>query len=149
MIRWLKFSAVGILGIGVQLVVLAILLKLKVHYLLATALAVEAALLHNYVLHKYWTWAGREKRPGRLLRFHLANGLISLLSNLVWMRVLAGSLHLPAIAANIVAIAATAVLNFVLADRWVFSKKIQMGDPAGRSDPARAGAPGLPFTEEL
>ena len=57
--RWLKFSAVGGIGIGVQLAVLSVLIRAGVHYLVATAIAVEIALLHNYVWHKHWTWAGR------------------------------------------------------------------------------------------
>ena len=122
MIRWLKFSAVGGIGIAVQLAVLALLLRWRVHYLVATAIAVECALLHNYVWHKYWTWAGRETRPGRLLRFHVANGLVSIASNLLWMRALTGWLDAPPLAANAVAITATALLNFGLGDRWVFSR---------------------------
>ncbi len=47
-LRWLKFNAVGGIGIAVQLV---LLLGLKagfhLNYLLATALAVEAAVVHN------------------------------------------------------------------------------------------------------
>jgi len=121
--RWLKFSAVGGIGIGVQLAMLALLLRWHVHYLAATVIAVEIALLHNYVWHKYWTWAGREKRSGRLLRFHLANGLVSVISNLLWMRVLTGWLHVPPLPANLVAIGATALLNFALGDRWVFAVK--------------------------
>lgn len=121
MIRWLKFCAVGGIGIGVQLAALAILLRWRVHYLVATALAVEIALLHNYVWHKHWTWKGREKHAGRLARFHLANGLVSILSNLAWMRVLTGGLHIPPMPANMAAIGATALLNFVLGDRWVFA----------------------------
>jgi len=109
-IRWLKFSV-------------AILVRLGMHYLVATAIAVEIALLHNYVWHKHWTWAGRTRRPGRLLRFHLANGLVSILSNLAWMRVLTGWLHVAPVPANVVAIGATALLNFALGDRWVFSQK--------------------------
>ncbi len=123
MTRWLKFSAVGGIGIGVQLAMLALLLRWHVHYLAATVIAVEIALLHNYVWHKYWTWAGREKRSGRLLRFHLANGLVSVISNLLWMRVLTGWLHVPPLPANLVAIGATALLNFALGDRWVFAVK--------------------------
>ncbi len=122
MIRWLKFSAVGVIGIGVQLAALAILVRWGVHYLAATAIAVEAVLLHNYVWHKYWTWAGRERRSGRLLRFHLANGLVSIASNLIWMRALTGWLEVPPVPANLVAITATALLNFALADRWVFGE---------------------------
>ena len=123
MIRWLKFSVVGGIGIGVQLAALAMLVHWRVHYLVATAAAVEIALLHNYVWHKYWTWAGRENRCGRLLRFHLANGLVSVLSNLLWMYVLTGWLQVPPVPANLVAIGATALLNFALGDRWVFAEK--------------------------
>ncbi len=72
--RWLKFSAVGLVGVGVQLAVLALLTKSGVNYLVATAVAVEVALLHNYAWHRRWTWADRDARSGRLLRFHLANG---------------------------------------------------------------------------
>jgi putative flippase GtrA len=121
MIRWLKFSAVGLIGAGVQLCALALLVNLGAHYLLATALGVEAAVLHNYAWHRRWTWAEREAPPGRLLRFHIANGLVSVGSNLAWMRVLTGVWGVPAVLANLVAIAATSVLNFALGDRWVFA----------------------------
>ena len=47
-LRWLKFNFVGLLGIGVQLLALALLTSwLHVNYLLATALAVEAAVVHK------------------------------------------------------------------------------------------------------
>lgn len=123
-LRWLKFSAVGLLGIGVQLFVLALLVRTGLHYLPATAIAVETALLHNYVWHRRWTWAGRTLTPdatvGRLLRFHVANGLLSLVSNLMWMRVLTGVWGMPAVPANLLAIGATSLLNFALGERWVF-----------------------------
>jgi putative flippase GtrA len=120
--RWLKFSAVGLLGTGVQLAVLAILLQFGMNYLLATALAVETAVLHNYVWHRRWTWVERETRSGRLFRFHVANGLLSVASNLAWMRLLTGACGVPPVPANLAAIAATSVLNFILGDRWVFSE---------------------------
>ena len=122
--RWLKFGAVGLIGSGVQLAVLAVLVTCRVNYLVATALAVETALLHNYAWHRRWTWADRERTSGRLLRFHLANGLVSLGSNLIWMRALTGFWGIPAVPANLLAIAATAVLNFLLGDRWVFVKRV-------------------------
>ncbi len=48
-VRWLKFNAVGGIGIAVQLVVLAVL-KVAFHfdYLWATALAVETSVIHNF-----------------------------------------------------------------------------------------------------
>ena len=123
--RWLKFGAVGLVGVGVQLAVLALLTKCGVNYLVATALAVEIALLHNYAWHRRWTWADRDASSGRLLRFHLANGLVSLVSNLIWMRVLTGALGVPAVPANLAAIGATSLLNFALGDRWVFTRSTQ------------------------
>ena len=48
--HWLKFNTVGAIGIGVQLAALAALKSgLELNYLLATGLAVEAAVLHNFV----------------------------------------------------------------------------------------------------
>jgi len=124
-IRWLKFNAVGGMGVAVQLAALALLKSaLGVGYLPATAVAVEIALLHNFVWHERWTWRDRagSGRLRRLVRFHLANGLVSLGANLVVMRVLVGRLHWPYLAANMAAIAAGSVANFFLGDLLVFSR---------------------------
>ena len=117
MIRCWKFNAVGWMGAGVQLAALALAIAAGMSTLPATALAVETALVHNYVWHTRWTWRGRESR---FWRFQISNGLISLLSNLLLTQTLAAWTGLPAIAANAVAIAATGLLNFWIGDRWVF-----------------------------
>ena len=117
MTRWLKFNAVGAIGAVLQLCVLAILVKLGVQYLVATALAVEAAVLQNYYWHTRWTWKGRD---GSLWRFHLANGLISVISNLILMRIFTGTLGIQPVFANLMAIALTSVANFLFGARWVF-----------------------------
>ncbi|HEY6338806.1 MAG TPA: GtrA family protein [Candidatus Sulfotelmatobacter sp.] len=59
-IRWCKFNLVGALGIVVQFAAL-FLLKSLLHfnYLAATALAVEAAVLHNFWWHERFTWSDR------------------------------------------------------------------------------------------
>lgn len=120
MLRWLKFNAVGAAGVVVQLGLLALLLRLGAHYLLATALAVESAVLHNYYWHVRWTWKGRE---GSLWRFHLTNGLISVVSNLIWMRTFTGWLGVAPFPANLMAIALTSLANFLFGDRWVFQRR--------------------------
>jgi putative flippase GtrA len=122
----LRFYAVGAAGIGVQLAALAFFKRvLGVGYLPATALAVEAALLHNFFWHERWTWADRTRslpagRTGRLIRFHLTTGVLSILGNLAFMQVLVGRLHVPYVAANALAIALCSLLNFLAADRLVF-----------------------------
>ena len=123
---WLKFNAVGIIGVGVQLAALAILRTgIGVDYLVATFLAVEAAVLHNFIWHERWTWVERKRQEaggviGRLFRFHLANGLISIAGNLVLMWLLVSRLHLHYFLANLIAIGTCSIVNFFASDRLVF-----------------------------
>jgi putative flippase GtrA len=64
LVRWCKFNLVGAIGILVQFAAL-FFLKSVVHfnYLAATALAVEAAVVHNFVWHERYTWADRVANP--------------------------------------------------------------------------------------
>jgi putative flippase GtrA len=123
--RLLKFSLVGGIGVAVQLGVLAALTAMHISYLPATGGAVECALVHNFMWHWRFTWSDRS-RPGvrhalaYFLRFHVSNGLISLLGNLLLMRFLVGNLRLPVLLANLATIAACFVANFQASDRWVF-----------------------------
>jgi putative flippase GtrA len=122
--RWAKFSAVGATGIAVQLFTLAALLRATgVHYLIATALAVEASILHNFIWHRRWTWADRQSSSVAvmLVRFNFTSGALSLLGNVLLMLVLVRGAGLNAIVANVATIAICSVINFVLADRFVFN----------------------------
>ena len=121
--RWLKFNAVGGIGIGVQLAVLAALKSgLHLDYLLATGLAVEAAVIHNFIWHERFTWADRSGGSSlpRLAKFNLTTGAFSILGNLAAMKLLVGVFGLPYLSANGITIAACSVLNFVVSDRIVF-----------------------------
>jgi putative flippase GtrA len=128
--HFLKFNAVGAIGIPVQLAALAILKGLLgVQYLLATALAVETAVLHNFIWHERWTWADRTRKAwsahaalGRLARFNLSAGSVSILSNLLFMRLCVGQLHVPYLAANLLSIAIAWLANFLLSDLFVFRR---------------------------
>jgi putative flippase GtrA len=59
-----KFNLVGAIGIFVQFAAL-FFLKSVAHfnYLAATALAVEIAVVHNFVWHERYTWADRVSSP--------------------------------------------------------------------------------------
>jgi len=124
--RWMKFNAVGVLGIVVQTAALGLLVhRFGMHYLLATAVAVEAAVIHNFLWHRRWTWADRQKLGSSFgllafLRFNLANGAVSLGGNLLVMRILTGTAGLEPVVANLFSIALCALANFLLADRFVF-----------------------------
>jgi putative flippase GtrA len=121
--RLVKFGAVGAGGIIVQAVTLAILLRVApAHYLIATALAVEAAILHNFAWHRRWTWADRPGTSGilALLRFNATNGATSLAGNLVLMFVFVGVFRFSPFVANLITLAICSLINFALADRFVF-----------------------------
>ncbi len=124
-IRWLKFNAVGAGGIGVQLAALALLKSvLRLDYLAATALAVEAAVVHNYLWHERFTWADRASGSSwaRFAKFNLTTGLFSIAGNVLVMRVLVGSAHLNYFVANILTIATCSIVNFLVSDRFVFEQ---------------------------
>ena len=138
-VRWLKFNAVGAVGIGVQLAVL-LALKSRFHlsYLLATALAVEAAVLHNFLWHERYTWADRV-RPSwrvslpRLLRFNLTTGAVSIAGNLLLMKAMVDLGHLNYLIANGIAIMVCSLLNFLVSERWVFPLGSRMTCKARRA----------------
>lgn len=125
--RWLRFNLVGAMGMAVQLSALAVLSRCDGgHYLFASAAAVELALLHNFALHLRVTWPDRRVGSavlGQLVRFHLANGAVSLLGNLGLMRLLVGNAHLPILAANSFAVLCCSVVNFCLGHNWAFARQ--------------------------
>jgi putative flippase GtrA len=121
--RWLKFNAVGALGICIQLAVLALLRSgLGMNYLLATGLAVEVTVVHNFFWHEKFTWADRKTRDRftRLLKFNLTTGFFSVAGNVAFIKLLVGTAGLNYLFANVISIAACSVINFFLNDRVVF-----------------------------
>ncbi|HXW08554.1 MAG TPA: GtrA family protein [Vicinamibacterales bacterium] len=128
--RYLLFNAVGAAGVAVQLGVLAALVQLgDVHYLLATAIAVETAILHNFAWHQRWTWRDRPGRAragitARLLRFHLLNGAVSLAGNIAIVSALTGGVGVDPVIASAAAVAACSILNFAASEVLVFKTAI-------------------------
>jgi putative flippase GtrA len=113
-------------GAGVHLATLAFLTyRLDVDYLLATVLAIESSVVHNFVWHQLWTWRDRRadclmQVMGRLVRFHLCNGLISTFGNLLIMKGMVDYLQVPVVISGLAAISVCAIANFVVGDRLVF-----------------------------
>jgi putative flippase GtrA len=122
MTRFLRFSAVGALGVAVQLVSLHLLTGIAaVHYLIATPIAVTLAVAHNFIWHRLWTWRDRDVQPTRACaRFALANGVLSLVSNVGVTAALVSGAGVYPVAANAVAIVTSGLLNFWLGDAVVF-----------------------------
>lgn len=121
--RIVKFYFVGAIGIVVQLLVLTGLKSgLKLSYLSATLLAVEAAVVHNFLWHERFTWA--ERRSGaalsRFLKFNLSNGAVSMMGNVLGMAQLAGVAKINYLLANFISIGGCSLMNFLVSHRMVF-----------------------------
>ena len=148
LVRWLKFNFVGGIGIGVQFFALFLLKTVfRFDYLAATALAVETAVVHNFVWHEQFTWVDRTRpdrtRPDgsrcnrvqpscllspsftRLLRFNLTNGGVSIVGNLALMKLMVGMGHMNYLLANGIAIALCSLANFLVSDEWVFAERTE------------------------
>lgn len=123
--RWCRFNLVGVAGMAVQLAVLAALNRWRPgHALAVSLLALEITLLHNFLWHQRYTW--RERRApdsdfGRLLRFHLSNGAVSLTTTLLLVPLATRRLHLPVVASNVSIILLCSLANFAAADLWAFA----------------------------
>jgi len=127
MLHWIKFNVVGVLGFALQSGALFVLTQTapRVSYLAATAIAVELAVLNNFVWHQRWTWNDRPattKRETlrRLAKFNITTGLVSIAGNLLLMNLLVGRFGLPIAGANLASVAACSILSFILADRIAF-----------------------------
>jgi len=124
--RWAKFNAVGALGFCIQLGALWLfIVDLRLSSLVATALAVEMAVVHNFVWHQFLTWKDRSAETWyawlkRLFAFNLTNGAVSLAGNLFFVWLIVGRQQIWLLAATLFAIAVCSLINFVLSDKLIF-----------------------------
>jgi putative flippase GtrA len=124
--RSLIFIGVGALGFLVQITALWALLSIgHWRWLPATTVAVELAIIHNFLWHRRWTWRDRAAAAGAFVRFNMSTGITSLAGNAALMAVFVGLLGMPAIPANVLAVATMSAANFFAADRWVFRVRLK------------------------
>jgi putative flippase GtrA len=127
LMRIFKFNIVGGIGIFVQFAALYFLKsKMHMNYLAATAIAVEAAVIHNFLWHERFTWRDRTSPAWRnslrrLLRFNLSTGAVSILGNLALMKMMVDVLHAHYLLANAIAVVVCAIANFMVSEKWVFA----------------------------
>ena len=124
--RWLKFNAVGIMGWVVHLGCVTLLVHgLGMQYLWATGLAVELAIIHNFLWHRRWTWSDRSEitlQPfAAFLRFNVSNGAVSIFANLTAAWLLTGFFGVDPVLSNVASSIPFSLVNFFIAHRLVFA----------------------------
>lgn len=123
-IRFLKFSLVGGSGVVVNWGGLWFLVTVfGLSKVFSKALAIEISIVNNFIWNNLWTWQERRRDPLflRLVKYNLATISTSALGDFLTFFVLykAGIHYLVAGAAGI---AVAVLINFFLADKWVFRK---------------------------
>ncbi|MFI1564243.1 GtrA family protein [Streptomyces sp. NPDC020490] len=117
--RILRFAVVGGVGTVVNTAVLYVLHgPLGLPLLAASAVAVEVAVVNNYLLNDWWTFAARAPSLKRFGKFNVSM-LTGLGVNVLVLWILVhGGVHL--VVANLLAIGAAFTVNYVSSALWVW-----------------------------
>jgi putative flippase GtrA len=121
--RFARFAVAGAGGFVVQLAVLAALTQIfGLHYLTATIVAVEAAILVNFIQHERWTWGDRDRQGvlTRLWQFNALTALTSIVGSAIVTTFLVETVSMNPIVANGISVIALGAFNFVGSDKFVF-----------------------------
>ncbi|HEX5417550.1 MAG TPA: GtrA family protein [Chloroflexota bacterium] len=118
--RFLRFAVIGGSGVVVNLIVIHILFA-QLHWtpVIASALAVEAAILSNFVGNNWWTFEQRTFSFFRLAKYNLV-ALGGLLITTVIFTVLMQRFGLSYIIADLIGIGAATAWNFAASVLWAW-----------------------------
>lgn len=131
--RPLRFGLVGLSGIVVNSAVLWALVRTAgLPVVLGSLFATEIAIVSNFILNDRWTFrAADDKWPARLLRFN-GVALGGMVFTALLLTLLTRFTPLPLLAANVLAVGAATVWNYMANSRWTWSA----GEGRATNDPA-------------
>lgn len=118
-LRPLRFAVVGGVGVGVNTAALY-LLRQWAHLALpaASVIAVELAVVNNYLLNNAWTFAAGPPTVRRFAKFNVsALGGLAVNVLAVWLLTGLGLFYL---VANLIGISASFAANYALSVTWVW-----------------------------
>jgi len=123
--RFVRFGLVGLSGLVVNTLLLA-LLKEKVHlyYLLAAIVATQGSTAWNFALAERYVFKPSpddRRRWSRLLQFAVVNNALLLLRGPA-LFVLTSGLHVMYLVSNVLTLAALTLARFGVADTWIWAK---------------------------
>lgn len=118
--RFARFGIVGAMGVVVNSAALFFthgLLGLPL--MVASPLAVEVAIIHNFVWNEHWTFGARNFSLARLGKFNLTSlGGLLITSGVLYLLVVYAGLHY--LVANLIGIGTATAWNFALSLLWTW-----------------------------
>ena len=137
--RQLRFGLVGISGIVVNSIILWVLVHgFRIAVPLASMIATEAAIGSNFLLNDRWTFAASAAQHSLGQRFLRYNG-VALGGMAITAAVLTLLTHyaqLNLLIANVVAVGAATIWNYVVNSRWTWSVASRQSPVASRQSAA-------------
>ena len=127
-IRFLKFGLVGLSGVLVNEGLLWLLTEnLGLYYLLSAAIAVETAIITNFILNDIWTFRdrrtpGNRSLLGRGLKFNLVS-LGGLGINIAILWTVTEVVGISYLISNLIGIAGATLWNFTINTLWTWRAK--------------------------
>jgi putative flippase GtrA len=122
MVQFIKFAIVGVLNSAIQYLVFLFLYSLGgTQYLLASIIGYVAGMINSYILNRKWTFGSRNQQLLTELGRFVAVNLISLGVNLGLLYLLVSTGVMVPQWAQVVAIAGSTLVNFVLNKIWTFA----------------------------
>jgi len=120
LLRFVKFGLTGAMNTLVDFLAFTVLSWCGVNLYLSQVLSYSAGMLNSYVVNRSWTFHAKGRFFGPQMRRFLIVNLSLLALSLGILRIAAGTLGLPRLAAKLCATAVTMVLGFLLNRLWVF-----------------------------
>ena len=140
-VRFVRFGIVGASGTAVNEGLLALGHGVwHLPLLLASAIAIECAIISNYLLNDRWTFKHRRPAWSRFLRFNTVS-LVSLVVNLGILALLTRATHMHYLWANIIGIGIAFLVNFTLNVYWTYGKALSQQDEAERAQGSAVSPP--------
>jgi putative flippase GtrA len=122
MAQFIKFAIVGVLNSAIQYLVFLFLYSLTgTQYLLASIIGYVAGMINSYILNRKWTFGSRNQKLLTELSRFVAVNLISLGVNLGLLFLLVSTGVMVPQWAQVLAIAGSTLVNFVLNKIWTFA----------------------------
>jgi putative flippase GtrA len=119
--QFIKFCIVGATNTGISLIVYAILLKVNVYYLAASAISYLAGLINGYVLSSSFVFKHKinVKKGLKFIGVYVS----SLLINLGFLYILVDRFKLSAFFAQVVVTCFNVFYNYFLNKIWTFKEE--------------------------
>ncbi len=125
--RLLKFGAVGVTGIGVNMGCLYLLTEFaRIPYFIGSLIAIELSILSNFWLNLLWTWRDRSETGTfwtKIWRYHVGAGFTAVLGNYLILIGLTEWFGINYLMSNLIGIGVGTLSNFVINDVWTFKNR--------------------------